>query len=434
MGEHVLPKATGPLIGEITVPGDKSISHRAVILGSLAKGKTKVTHFLDGEDCMRTVDAFQKLGVVIEKNDTELLIEGKGIDALQEPMEPLNFGNSGTTTRLMLGLLAGLPFFTTIYGDSSLSKRPMDRVVVPLRKMGATFTGRENGNLLPIAIEGKKLNGMTYTLPVKSAQVKSAILLAGLVTDGKTTVIESAQTRDHTERMLQAFGADISVRDKEITITNKNVLHAIDVHVPGDISSAAFFFVAAAIVPGSELTLKNVGLNKSRSGIIDVMQQMGASFDITNERTVSGEPVGDLTVSYSHLTGTVIDGEMIPRLIDEIPVIALLATQAEGTTIIRDAEELRVKETDRIAAVAEVLTSLGANIETTNDGMIIRGKTKLSGGKTSAYHDHRMAMMNSIASLISENEVVIDDLSSISISYPGFFNDLNNVLQPGEGV
>lgn len=433
MKDVVLPKATGPLIGEIEVPGDKSISHRSVILGSLAKGKTKITHFLDGEDCMRTVEAFRKMGVNIKKNDLELEIEGKGIDALQEPLEPLNFGNSGTTTRLMLGLLAGLPFFTTIYGDASLSKRPMDRVVHPLRKMGASFTGRDDGNLLPIAIQGGNLNGIIYELPVKSAQVKSAILLAGLVADGKTTVIESAQTRDHTERMLQAFGADIHIQGNQISITNKNELRAVDVYVPGDISSAAFFLVAAAIVPGSELTLKNVGINESRSGIIDVMEQMGAALQITNERVMSGERVGDITVKYSDLNATVIEGDIIPRLIDEIPIIALLATQAKGTTIIRDAEELRVKETDRIAAVAEVLTTLGADIETTEDGMTIKGKTKLTGGNTSAYHDHRMAMMNAIASLVADREVIIDDVSSISISYPDFFQDMEKVLQASEG-
>jgi 3-phosphoshikimate 1-carboxyvinyltransferase len=435
MRERILTNTKRPLLGEMEIPGDKSISHRAVIFGSLAKGKTKVTHFLNGEDCMRTIDAFQKLGVKIKVEGSELLIEGKGIDALKEPLEPLNFGNSGTTTRLMLGLLAGLPFFSTIYGDASLSKRPMDRVIQPLQKMGASFTGRDAGNLLPIAIEGRGLKGMTYKLPVKSAQVKSAILLAGLTAEGETTVIEPAQTRDHTERMLKAFGADVRTdkNQNQITVTNQNELTAVNVHVPGDISSAAFFLVAAAIVPGSDLTLKNVGLNYSRSGLLEVMKQMGASLEIANKHTVSGEPVGDLRIQYSELKGTVMKGDLIPRLIDEIPILALLATQAKGTTIIQDAEELKVKETDRIAAVVEVLTTLGANIEATDDGMKIHGKTPLTGGKVGAYHDHRIAMMNAVASLIAKEEVIIDDISSIAISYPDFFTDMKKVLQPSEG-
>jgi len=428
MEERILTPINTPLSGKIEVPGDKSISHRAVILGSLAKGKTTITHFLDGEDCMRTVDAFRNMGVQIEKKDSTITIEGKGIDSLKEPLEPLYFGNSGTTTRLMLGLLAGIPFFTVVYGDHSLSKRPMDRVVKPLRIMGAEFSGREHGNLLPIAIQGKKLDGITYTLPVKSAQVKSAVLLAGLVANGETTVIEGTQTRDHTERMLKAFGADITTDEDKITITNKNTLTAVNVEVPGDISSAAFFLAAAAIVPESELTLKNVGLNHSRSGIIDIMQQMGAALELTNQRIIGGEPVGDITVKYSELKSTTIEGDVIPRLIDEIPVLALLATQAEGITVIRDAEELRVKETDRISAVANVLTTLGAKIETTEDGMVIYGKTALTGGKVAAYHDHRIAMMNAIASLIAEDEVIIDDISPISISYPNFFKDLQQIM------
>ena len=433
MQDDVLTKTDSPLLGEIEVPGDKSISHRAVILGSLAKGQTRVTHFLDGEDCMRTVDAFKKMGVNIQADESELLIEGRGIDALKEPLEPLNFGNSGTTTRLMLGLLAGLPFFTTIYGDASLSKRPMDRVIKPLQGMGASFTGRKQGNLLPVAIEGKKLKGITYKLPVKSAQVKSAILLAGLTAKGETTIIEPAQTRDHTERMLKAFGATVKTEGNRITVMNEHELRAVDVHVPGDISSAAFFIVAAAIVPGSDLILKNVGLNESRNGIIEVMKQMGASLDITNKHTASGEPVGDIRVQYKELKGTILRGDLIPRLIDEIPILALLATQAEGTTIIQDAEELKVKETDRIAAVVDVLTTLGANIEATEDGMKIYGKTTLTGGRVKAYHDHRIAMMNVVASLVSTGDVMIDDTSSIAISYPGFFNDMKSVLQQSEG-
>ncbi|AIF43574.1 3-phosphoshikimate 1-carboxyvinyltransferase [Virgibacillus sp. SK37] len=427
MSEVILQPVKTPVSGEIHVPGDKSISHRSVMLASLAEGKTTVTNFLDGEDCMRTVQAFQEMGVEIKKQNTTLTILGKGIAGLKEPETPLYFGNSGTTARLMIGLLAGLPLFTTIYGDSSLSKRPMDRVVIPLRQMGAVFDGRENGSYIPLAIRGSELQGIDYVMPLKSAQVKSAILLAGLHAEGKTKITEQTKTRDHTENMLKAFGASIKTDGKQVTITNEKTLVATDVYVPGDISSAAFFIGAAAIVPGSNLTLKNVGLNQTRTGIIDVLISMGANIQIRNKQVISGEFLGDIVISYTELTGTTIEGEIIPRLIDEIPVIALIATQAKGTTIIRDAKELRVKETDRIAAVDDVLSTLGATIEPTEDGMKIHGKTKLYGGKAVSYHDHRIAMMAAIASLIAEDEIVIDDISSISISYPSFFEDLEKI-------
>lgn len=427
MSKRVLNPLGKTLSGEIMIPGDKSISHRSVILGSLASGVTKVTNFLDGEDCLRTVDAFHNMGVSIEKDGTNLVIESKGLTELSKPTKQLDFGNSGTTTRLMLGILAGLPFSTTIYGDASLSKRPMNRVVNPLRQMGATIAGSNDGNLLPLSISGNKLTGINYTLPVKSAQVKSAILLAGLLAEDETSVTEEIPTRNHTENMLQAFGADITTDGYTTTITKKNELIATDVYVPGDISSAAFFLVAAAIVPGSQLTLKNVGLNKSRTGIIDVLQQMGANLVIRNEKTIGGELIGDIQVTYGDLNGITIEGDIIPRLIDEIPVIALLATQAVGTTIIKDAEELRVKETDRIAAVIDVLTTFGATVTSTEDGMIIEGKTDLSGGNAASYDDHRIAMMAAIASLITKDEVVIDDISCISISYPDFFEDLESL-------
>ncbi|OZU90118.1 3-phosphoshikimate 1-carboxyvinyltransferase [Virgibacillus indicus] len=427
MGEMKLQATQNPLKGEIEVPGDKSISHRAVIFGSLAKGTTKVTHFLDGEDCMRTVNAFKKMGVSIEKQGLTLTINGNGIEALTEPIEPLYFGNSGTTARLMLGLLSGLPLFTTIYGDPSLSKRPMDRVGIPLSIMGASFDGREGGSLLPLSIRGKTLNGINYTLPVKSAQVKSAILLAGLHADGETKVTENTPTRNHTENMLKAFGADLTTDGHTITVTNKNTLSAADVYVPGDISSAAFFLAAAAIIPGSKLTLKNVGLNETRTGIIDVLRAMNADIQIHNEQSGGGELFGDITIAHRKLRSTTIEGEIIPSLIDEIPIIALIATQAEGTTIIRDAEELKVKETDRIAAAADLLSTLGASVEPTDDGMIIHGKTDLTGGKVASYNDHRIAMSAVIASLIAKDEVLLDDVSSIAISYPGFFDDLAEI-------
>ncbi|MEI3610783.1 3-phosphoshikimate 1-carboxyvinyltransferase [Pseudogracilibacillus sp. SO30301A] len=415
------------LHGDIYVPGDKSISHRAVMFGSLAKGKTVIENFLDGEDCLHTIEIFRKLGISIERSRSSVEINSEGFKSFQEPLTPLYLGNSGTTARLMPGILVALPCYTVIYGDPFLTVRPMDRVVTPLKQMGAQIDGRKNGNFLPLSIRGTTLTGIEYKLPVKSAQVKSAVLLAGLFAEGETTVIEKAKTRDHTENMLRAFGADIRVKENAIRVTNKNDLTACNVTVPGDISSAAFFMVAAAVVPNSRITLKNVGLNKTRSGILDVLLDMNATIHITNQRKISGELLGDVTVTYSHLKGTTIASELIPRLIDEIPIIALLATQAEGTTIIKDAEELRVKETDRINAVIDVLSTLGANIEEQKDGMIIHGKTSLTGGKIKSYSDHRIAMMGIIASLITEDIVTLDDTSSIAVSYPRFFEDLKSI-------
>jgi len=427
VGKKTLQPLTKPIVGDVEVPGDKSISHRAVMLGAMANGTTTVTNFLNGEDCLHTINAFRALGVSIEQIGTDLTIESNGLSTLQEPKQPLYFGNSGTTARLMLGLLAGLPFQSVIYGDPFLTERPMTRVLTPIRRMGATIEGRQDGQLLPLSVTGQQLSGMTYTLPVKSAQVKSAILLAGLLAEGETTVIEPTKTRDHTEKMLQAFGVDLTVDKNEITIKGKQELQATTVHVPGDISSAAFLIVAAAIVPQSRLTLKNVGLNKTRSGILDVLKQMAVNYSISNQQTVSQEDYGDLMISNGKIKPTILSGSIIPRLIDEIPIIALLATQAEGTTIIKNAEELRVKETDRIAAVVDVLSTLGANIEATEDGMIIKGKTPLSGGYVSAYSDHRIAMMAVIASLIATDKVILDDDSSIAISYPNFFKDVQTI-------
>lgn len=429
MNQITLPHSTRSLTGKIKVPGDKSISHRAIILGSLAKGRTKVTNFLDGEDCMRTIHAFEALGVSIEHEHTCLTLQSNGFFSLQEPKFPLYFGNSGTTARLMLGVLAGLPFFSAAYGDPYLSERPMDRVIAPLADMGALFNGRKQGSMLPLSVKGGRLNGIEYTLPVKSAQVKSAILLAGLQANGQTIVTEQSITRNHTEQMLQAFGAEISIEGRQISIAGRQELQATDVHVPGDISSGAFFLAAAAIVPGSSITLQDIGLNQTRTGMIDVMLEMGADIQIRNQQLAGGEQFGDITITQANLQATTIEGDIIPRLIDEIPVIALLATQAEGTTIIRDAEELRVKETDRIAAVVDNLRRLGADVSATDDGMIIRGKTVLQGGKLSSYNDHRIAMTNAIASLIATGAVVLDDPSSIAISYPTFFEDLQQIIQ-----
>lgn len=418
-----------PLRGNIRIPGDKSVSHRSVMLASLADGQSQITNFLSGEDCMRTIDIFRAMGVNIEQNGSTVTVAGKGIQGLKEADMPLYFGNSGTTARLMLGMLSGLPFFTSVYGDSSLTRRPMDRVIQPLKRMGARIDGAKNASYLPLAIRGSKLQAMTYELPVKSAQVKSALLLAGLFADGETTIIEMEPTRNHTENMLEAMGVPIEVRDgKRITITSGFELHARDMEVPGDISSAAFFLVAAAITPGSHVKLSHVGLNATRTGVLEVLQEMGADLKISNVHISGGEKIGDIEISYRELKAIDIGGSVIPKLIDELPIIALLATQAEGTTTIYDAEELKVKETDRIKAVYETLSELGADIKPTDDGLIIRGKTTLKGGRTKSYHDHRIAMMTAIASIIVSDDILIDDLSCIAISYPAFFSHLEHLL------
>lgn len=429
MNPLTLQPISGSLHGIIKVPGDKSISHRSIIFGSIATGTTTVTNFLDGEDCMRTINAFKEMGVPIQKNGSNITIEGTGLSGLIEPKKELDFGNSGTTTRLMLGLLAGLPFNTTIYGDASLSKRPMNRVVAPLRLMGANIDGEQQGNYLPLTINGTTLNSIEYDLPVKSAQVKSALLLAGLHSENTTVVREKSPTRNHTESMLQAFGANIETDGYTTSISKASDLHGCHVEVPGDISSAAFFIVAACMVPGSEIILKDVGLNETRTGIIDVVLQMGAKLTIQNERIVGGEKIGDILINGSQLTGVTIEGDTIPRLIDEIPILALLATQADGETIIKDAQELKVKETDRLLAVSENLSQLGADVTPTDDGMIIKGNTKLKGGSFNSFDDHRIAMMGIIASLVTEENVVVDNIDCINISYPNFINDLHSILK-----
>lgn len=418
------------LRGEIAVPGDKSISHRAVMFGALANGTTRVTNFLTGEDCLSTIDCFRKMGVAITQQGNEVIIEGKGIDGLKEPTHILNVGNSGTTTRLLLGILAACPFHACLIGDDSIAKRPMDRVTKPLKQMGAHIDGREQGRYTPLAIRGGQLQPITYHSPVASAQVKSAILLAGLHADGTTTVIEPHQSRDHTERMLRAFGADVRVDGLSVSITGRQTLRAIDIEVPGDISSAAFFLVAGAIVPNSEITLKHVGINPTRTGIIDVLKDMGADVSIENVRHEESEPVADITVRTSTLKATRIGGDIIPRLIDEIPIIALLATQAEGTTVITDANELKVKETDRIATVVSELRKLGAHIEATEDGMIIHGKTPLHANDVlvDSYGDHRIGMMLAIASCITKGHVTLQRPEAIAVSYPTFFDHLR-ILQ-----
>jgi 3-phosphoshikimate 1-carboxyvinyltransferase len=415
------------LSGSIAVPGDKSISHRSVMFGAISEGVTTVSNFLPGDDCLSTISCFRKLGVQIEEQENELQIIGKGLDGLSEPIEFLDVGNSGTTIRLMLGILSGRPFFAALQGDHSIGKRPMTRVTVPLREMGAQIEGRKNGEYTPIAIRGGNLKPIHYQMPVASAQVKSSLLFAGLQADGETTIIEKTESRDHTERMIRHFGGEIQKEDGRITIKGGQKLSGTHVHVPGDISSAAFFLVAGAIIPNSEITLKNVGFNPTRTGIIDVMKKMGADIQILKSEDQAFEPYGDLLIKTSQLKGTIIEGDLIPRLIDEIPIIALLATQAEGTTIIKDAQELKVKETNRIDTVVNELKKLGANIIATDDGMIINGKSNLQGGTVSSYGDHRIGMMLAIAAAICTDEVYLENPAAISVSYPNFFTHLNQL-------
>lgn len=417
------------LNGTIQIPGDKSISHRAVMFGAIAKGKTTVTGFLPGEDCLSTISCFQKMGVRITQTGDYVEIESAGIDGLVEPKDILDVGNSGTTTRLILGILATRPFHSVLIGDESIAKRPMGRVTNPLRQMGAVIDGRENGMYTPLSIRGGETVGIQYNSPVASAQVKSAILLAGLGSKGVTTVIEPALSRDHTERMLEAFGAKVIRDGLSVSIEGGQTLTATDIVVPGDISSAAFFLVAGAIVPNSRIILNNVGMNPTRTGIITVLQSMGADLDISNERIVNGEPVADLTISTSNLTATEISGDIIPTLIDEIPIIALLATQAEGQTVIRDAEELKVKETNRIDTVVAELKKIGARIEATDDGMIIQGKSSLHGAEVNSYGDHRIGMMLAIAALITKSETILLNPEAIAVSYPNFFDHLTELVK-----
>ena len=409
------------LEGQVKVPGDKSISHRAVMFGSIANGVTRIENFLPGEDCLSTISCFRQLGVEIVQNGSDVTVTGKGTAGLRQPQETLYVGNSGTTIRLMMGILSGLPFKSTLEGDESIARRPMTRVTLPLSKMGASITGRNNGEFTPLTVQGQKLNGITYELPVASAQVKSAILLAGLQAEGETVVVEPVKTRDHTERMIKQFGCQVERKENAVKVTGGQMLKGTDINVPGDISSAAFFLVAAAVVPGSDIILRNVGLNPTRTGIIDVLRAMGADFIVEPYEGESAEPAGDIRIKHSELRGTIIEGDLIPRLIDEIPVIALLATQAEGKTVIKDAGELKVKETNRIDTVVNELKKLGADIEATDDGMIIQGNQSLQGGTVSAHGDHRIGMMLSIAALLCKRDVILEQSEAVAVSYPGFF-------------
>ena len=415
-----------PLRGELTVPGDKSISHRAVMLGALANGTTHITGFLMGEDCLSTIDCFRKMGVQIEVGaDHDVTVHGVGLHGLQKPSARLYTGNSGTTTRLISGILAGQPFATTLTGDASIEKRPMGRIIRPLREMGADITGVDD-KFCPLSIGPGHLHGIAYTLPVASAQLKSAILLAGLYADGPTTVIEPAPSRDHTERMLRALGCRVDTDGCRITVYPPEKLTARDVAVPADISSAAFFLVAGAIVPGSCVTIQGVGVNPTRDGVLEVLRSMGADITLSNLRD-DGEPICDITVRASALHGTEIGGALIPRLIDELPVLAVAAACAQGETVIRDAAELKVKESNRIAAMVTELTRAGADVTETDDGMVIRGGRPLHGAAFQTYHDHRIAMSMAVCALVCQGESEIADDGVVAISYPDFFDALRRL-------
>lgn len=405
--------------GQIKVPGDKSISHRAVMLGSLANGVTEISGFLKGADCLSTIDCFRKMGIDIDINGENVTVHGNGLRGLKQPYEMLYTGNSGTTTRLLCGILAGQNFDTSITGDASIQKRPMGRVVQPLSMMGAKI---EN-EYCPLYITGTKLHGIDYKMPVASAQVKTAIILAGLYADGETVIHEIEKSRDHTELMLSAMGADLTVDNLDITVKPTNDLTAVNVDVPGDISSAAFFLVLGAIMPNSQITVTNVGINHTRTGIIDVLKDMGADITLENVHTSAGETVADITVRSSSLKGTTVGGDIIPRLIDELPIIAVAAVFADGQTVIKDAQELKVKETNRIRAVVDEFNKCGIDITETDDGMIINGGKSIHGADFKTYGDHRMAMSLTVLAQLADGESTLDDSDCACVSYPTFFDD-----------
>ena len=411
------------LKGTLTVPGDKSISHRAVMFGSLARGTTRISHFLEGADCLSTISCFRKMGIEIDRNKDEILVHGRGLHGLTAPTEILDVGNSGTTTRLISGILAGQTFTSELDGDDSIRTRPMKRIMTPLTSMGADITSRLDNGCAPLIIHGRPLHAAHYDSPVASAQVKSCVLLAGMYADGITSVTEPFLSRNHTEIMLNYFGAEITSEGTTASIRPVPVLEGRDIQVPGDISSAAYFIAAGLLTPGSEILLKNVGINPTRAGILKVCMDMGADITLLNEST-EGEPTADLLIRTSSLKGTTIEGSIIPTLIDEIPMIAVMAAFAEGTTIIRDAQELKVKESDRIAVMVDNLRRMGADIEGTDDGMIIHGGRPLHGAVIDSHLDHRIAMSFAVAGTICDGTVEILNGECVNISYPEFYQDL----------
>lgn len=421
-----------PLRGRLTVSGDKSISHRAVMLGSLATGTTEIEGFLPGEDCLSTIRCFRSMGVQIEQNGSSVKVFGRGLRELTAPAGILDCGNSGTTTRLLSGVLAAQHFNSVLSGDASIQRRPMKRIMIPLRAMGADITSVSGNDCAPLSVHGKQLYGIHFNSPIASAQVKSAVLLAGLYASGQTTVTEPALSRDHTERMLRSFGAKVLTGNFEdrpsVTVTETQNLYGTEISVPGDISSAAFFLVGASIVPGSEVVLRNVGINPTRDGVISALRAMGAKIEVLEVRNEDSEPAADLLVRYAPLHGIEIGGALIPRSIDELPVLAAAAAVAEGRTVIRDAAELKVKESNRIRTMAEGLSRLGAKVEETEDGLIIDGGAALHGGAVESYSDHRIAMSFAILSLVTDGEVRISDPDCVNISAPTFYEDLKSLL------
>ncbi len=414
--------------GEVTIPGDKSISHRAVMFGSLAEGTTEITNFLQGADCLSTIDCFRKMGISIDNTPERILIHGKGLHGLNAPATVLDAGNSGTTTRLISGILAAQPFETTLTGDSSIQKRPMRRIMEPLSMMGAKITSVKGNDCAPLQITGSRLHGIHYQSKVASAQVKSSILLAGLYADGETSVTEPTISRNHSEIMLRYFGADIHTEGKTAIIRPEPKLTGQEINVPGDISSAAYFIAAGLLIPGAEVLIKNVGINPTRDGILKVAQSMGGNITYLNKKE-DGEPTADLLVKHSFLHGITIEGDIIPTLIDELPIINIMAACAEGTTIIKDAAELKVKESNRIDVMVQYLSAMGCDITGTDDGMIIHGGKPLHGTIVDSHLDHRIAMSFAIAALVADGETTIQGSDVVTISYPAFYEDLERLTK-----
>lgn len=417
------------LNGEVQIPGDKSISHRAVMFGSLALGTTEIHNFLQGADCLSTIGCFKEMGIEVENTGSVVRVHGKGLHGLSAPTSILDVGNSGTTTRLISGILSAQPFESVVNGDESIQKRPMDRIIHPLSMMGASITSKHNNGCCPLSIKGQPLKGIHYDSPVASAQVKSAILLAGLYAEGTTSVTEPYVSRNHTELMLEEFGVPITVSGTTVSLSTATELQSQKIMVPGDISSAAYFIAGGLITPNSCIRIKNVGINPTRAGILDVCVAMGADITMENVKTGTGEPVADLIVKTSSLHGVVISGEIIPRLIDEIPIIAVMACFANGETIIKDAQELKIKESNRIDVMVKNLSAMGADIVGTEDGMIIRGGLPLHGTTIDSKLDHRIAMSFAIASLLAEGTTTIEGAECVNISYPNFYRDLKKLSQ-----
>lgn len=415
------------LRGEVRIPGDKSISHRSVMLGALAKGVTKITNFLQGADCLSTMACFRRMGIEIENKPGEVLVHGQGLHGLSAPRDVLDVGNSGTTIRLLSGILAPQAFSSTLTGDASIQKRPMKRVMEPLGQMCAKIKSLPGNGCAPLLIDGTDLKGIHYQSPVASAQVKSCVLFAGMYADGPTSITEPALSRNHSELMLKHFGARLTSQETTVSIEPEPTLESREITVPGDISSAAYFIAAGLLVPHAEILIKNVGINPTRDGMLKVCRAMGAQIQYLNQREDSGEPTADLLVRSSALTGIVIEGDIIPTLIDELPMLAVMAAFAKGETVIRNAEELKVKESDRIALVTENLAAMGADVTATSDGMIIRGGPALSGARIRTCKDHRIAMSFAVAALAAEGTTVIEDADCVNISYPGFYEDLQKL-------